>query len=166
MNAVKAPRRQAALRTLTPVRSSLLQRKCVCGSAFGPAGECEECSQKRLQKTGNTDLGTRNDLSIPPIVNEVLRSPGQPLDADTRAFMEPRFGHDFSGVRVHSDSRAADSARAVSALAYTVGADVVFAEGQYAPRTASGRRLLAHELTHVAQQGHAAPIQTEREDKK
>ena len=66
--------------------------------------------------------------------------------------MEPRFGHDFSGVRVHTDARAAESAWSVNALAYTVGRDVVFGTGQYAPGTSGGRRLLAHELTHVVQQ--------------
>ena len=69
----------------------------------------------------------------PSIIHDVLRAPGQPLDATTRAFMEPRFGHDFSRVRVHSDAKAAESARAVNALAYTVGQDVVFGVGQYAP---------------------------------
>src|SRR5215213_8121459 len=91
-------------------------------------------------------------MSAPPIVDEVMRSPGQPLDPPTRAFMEPRFGHDFSRVRVHTDARAAQSARAVNALAYTVGQDVVFGTGQYAPGTTAGTRLLAHELTHVVQQ--------------
>src|SRR5262249_29965020 len=81
-----------------------------------------------------------------------LHSLGQPLDAGTRAFMEPRFGHDFSQVRIHADERAAESARAVNALAYTVGRDVVFGEGRYEPGTSEGRRLLAHELTHVVQQ--------------
>ena len=88
----------------------------------------------------------------PPIVQDVLRSPGQPLDAATRAFMEPRFGHDFSQVRVHADTKAADSARAVNALAYTVGRDIVFGAGQYAPGTSEGKRLLGHELVHTAQQ--------------
>ncbi len=86
-------------------------------------------------------------------VHEVLRSPGQPLDATTRAFMEPHFGHDFSGVRVHTDVKAAESARAVNALAYTVGSDVVFGNGHYVPQSNEGRRLMAHELTHVVQQG-------------
>ena len=89
---------------------------------------------------------------VPPIVHEVLRSPGQPLDVATRAFMEPRFGHDFSGVRVHTDAKAAESARAVNALAYTVGRNVVFGAGQYLPQTNAGQRLLAHELTHTVQQ--------------
>jgi len=66
--------------------------------------------------------------------------------------MEPRFGHDFARVRIHADDRAAESARAVDALAYTVGPDVVFGASQYAPATAAGRRMLAHELTHVIQQ--------------
>ena len=92
----------------------------------------------------------------PPIVHEVLRSPGRPLDAATRAFFEPRFGVDFGATRVHTDSRAAASARAVDALAYTVGNDVVFDTGQYAPHLDSGKRLLAHELTHVVQQSGQA----------
>jgi hypothetical protein len=89
---------------------------------------------------------------VPSIVHEALRSPGQPLDAATRAFMEPRFGRDFSGVRMHTDARAAESARAVNALAYTVGHTIVFGAGQYAPGTPSGQRLLAHELAHTIQQ--------------
>jgi len=71
--------------------------------------------------------------------------------------MEPRFGHDFSDVRIHTDARAAESARAINALAYTVGRDVVFSAGQFAPNSGEGRKLIAHELTHVVQQQHAAP---------
>jgi outer membrane protein OmpA-like peptidoglycan-associated protein len=96
--------------------------------------------------------GQSPSVTVPPIVHEVLRSPGQPLDAATRAYMEPRFGHDFSKVRVHADGKAAEAARAVDALAYTVGRDVVFGEGQYRPANREGRHLLAHELTHVVQQ--------------
>ena len=88
----------------------------------------------------------------PPIVSDVLRSSGEPLDATTRAYFEPRFGHDFSGVRVHANPEAADSVRSVGALAYTVGPDVVFGAGQYQPHSFAGRRLIAHELTHVVQQ--------------
>jgi hypothetical protein len=94
--------------------------------------------------------------TAPPVVHEVLRSPGQPLEPRVRAEMEPRFGHDFSRVRVHADERAAESARSVAALAYTVGRDVVFDTGRYAPHTLEGRRLLAHELTHVVQQREVA----------
>ncbi len=88
----------------------------------------------------------------PQIVREALGSPGQPLDAATRAYFEPRFGRDFSRVRVHTDEPAAASARAIRALAYTAGNDVVFAGGRYSPATGDGRQLLAHELAHVVQQ--------------
>ncbi len=98
------------------------------------------------------DAGTRHPGGLPPSVSQVLASAGQPLDPATRAFMEPRFRHDFSRVRVHTDEQAAESARSVNALAYTVGRDVVFEGGQYAPRTEQGKRLLAHELAHVVQQ--------------
>jgi len=89
---------------------------------------------------------------IPPIVHEVLQSPGQPLDSVTRPYMESRFGQDFSGVRVHTDGKAAESARAVNANAYTVRQDIVFNKGRYAPETIAGKQLLGHELTHTAQQ--------------
>ncbi|HET9979416.1 MAG TPA: DUF4157 domain-containing protein [Ktedonobacterales bacterium] len=79
-------------------------------------------------------------------------SGGQALDATTRAYMEPRFGHDFSQVRVHTDEQATQAAADYQARAYTVGGDIVFGAGEYSPETASGRHLLAHELTHVIQQ--------------
>ncbi|MEU0437808.1 DUF4157 domain-containing protein [Streptomyces sp. NPDC006290] len=93
--------------------------------------------------------------AVPTEVDDVLRSPGQPLEPVARAFMEQRFGRDFSGVRVHTDAEAARSAQSVRALAYTVGRHIAFAPGMYAPATHEGRRLLAHELTHVAQQTEA-----------
>lgn len=99
-----------------------------------------------------SDRETAKAGDAPQIVHDVLHSPGQPLDVGTRAFMEPRFGHDFGQVRVHADTKAADSARAVNALAYTVGRDVVFGAGQYAPGTSEGRKLLGHELAHSVQQ--------------
>jgi len=89
-------------------------------------------------------------------MHQTLRSQGQLLDTDTRAYFEPRYGHDFSRVRVHADRQASEAARAVDAAAYTVGSQIVFAEGRYQPRTAAGRRLLAHELAHVAQQRNAS----------
>ncbi len=85
-----------------------------------------------------------------------LRGSGRALPTTARAFYEPRFGHDFSDVRVHTDSRAAETARAVNARAFTVGREVVFGPGEYAPETTAGKRLLAHELTHVVQQGHGS----------
>lgn len=136
----------------TPAPSGLLQRKCACGNhAMG--GECEECGKKREGMLQGKAADSTEMNEVPPIVREVLRSPGQPLDAATRAFMEPRFGHDFSQVRVHTDARAAKSTRAVNALAYTAGRDIVFDARRYAPQTSEGKRLLAHELTHVVQQG-------------
>jgi GH24 family phage-related lysozyme (muramidase) len=137
-------------------RTGILQRKCACGRTPGLDGECAECRNKRLtMQRRPTNLAEPS--TVPPIVYEVLRSPGQPLDPATRAFMEPRFGHDFSQVRVHADAKAAESARAVNALAYTLGRDVVFGNEQYSPGTSEGRRLLAHELVHVVQQWAALP---------
>jgi hypothetical protein len=92
-----------------------------------------------------------------------LRSRGQPLDAGTRAYFEPRYGHDFSRVRVHADQQAGETARAMDAAAYTVGSQIAFAEGRYQPGTAAGRRLLAHELAHVVQQRNASVPETHLE---
>ncbi len=106
---------------------------------------------KQNNQTGDHEVTAAYSAS--PIVQDVLNSGGgQPLDTTTRAFMEPRFGHDFSKVRVHTDNQAAESARAVNAQAYTVGRELVFEQGHYAPETSEGRKLLAHELTHVVQQ--------------
>ena len=96
--------------------------------------------------------GTSGLTEAPPIVHEVLNSPGQPLDATTRAFFEPRFGQDFSQVRVHTNNVARESARAVNAHAYSVRSNIVFGAGQYRPEAGAGQHLLAHELTHVVQQ--------------
>ncbi|MGE5217815.1 MAG: DUF4157 domain-containing protein [Chloroflexota bacterium] len=101
----------------------------------------------RKEKTPGTSLET-----VPPVVNEVLNAPGRPLDGATQKFFAIRLGHDFSHVRIHTDARAAESARKVNALAYTVGDNVVFGAGQYAPHSTAGQRLLAHELAHVVQQ--------------
>lgn len=144
--------RREATPALTPVSTSsaCLLHTCSCGQHTG-GGECEHCKERRagLQRStsGGADVST-----APPIVSEVLRSTGKSLDAGTRAFFEPRFNHDLSGVRVHSDARAEESAAAVGALAYTVGSNVVFGRSQYRPSSAEGTRLLAHELAHVVQQ--------------
>ena len=136
-----------------PAGSRLLQRKCACGgSSPGVSDACEECAGERLQRK---PAKSAMPNAIPPIVHDVLRSAGEPLDARTRLLMESRFGHDFSRVRIHRDEPAGESARAVHALAYTVGQDVVFGRGQYAPEAMSGRKLLAHELAHVVQQRNA-----------
>ena len=106
-----------------------------------------------MRKSPNKSLSAL--ATAPPIVHDVLESSGEPLDADSRRFFEERFGYDFGAVRVHRDVRAAESARAVHAQAYTVGHDIVFDSGGFAPQTETGRRLLAHELTHVVQQTSA-----------
>jgi Domain of unknown function (DUF4157) len=90
---------------------------------------------------------------VPAVVHEVVVAPGQPLDPAIRALMERRFGYDFARVRVHADARAAESAKAVNARAYTIGSHVVLGAGQSSSATPAGRQLLAHELTHVVQQG-------------
>jgi hypothetical protein len=92
-------------------------------------------------------------MTAPASVDETVRSPGQTLDAATRDFMETRFGYDFGGVRVHADARAAGSARDIAAQAYNVGSHIVFGAGRFDPGSGAGGRLLAHELTHVVQQG-------------
>jgi hypothetical protein len=131
-----------------------LQRKCACGGSGSLRGECAECKKKEtLQRRAMSGAGAS---IVPPIVHEVLRSSGQPLDSATRAFFEPRFRHDFSKVRVHIDSKAVDSARAVDARAYTVGRQIVFGAAMFRPDTSSGRQLLAHELMHVVQQNGEA----------
>ncbi|NOG84226.1 MAG: DUF4157 domain-containing protein [Planctomycetes bacterium] len=104
-------------------------------------------------RTRRVQANVAEEIVAPPIVNEVLRSPGQPLTPDTSAFMESRFGHDFSRVQVHTDAKAVESARAINARAYTAGQHLVFGTSQYITGTIEGRRLLAHELTHIVQQG-------------
>jgi hypothetical protein len=128
----------------------------------GQCAECEEEDKKKLQtKPGGTVSPVRQ---APSIVQEVLREPGQPLAAETRRMMESRFTRAFGDVRVHKDPRAAGSAAAVNALAYTVGRHVVFGDGQFAPETMAGRRLLAHELAHVVQQSGGAAGQVQRDE--
>lgn len=151
MNArVQVPMRQTAVsrHSIRAAPFGVLLRKCSCGGSGSSGGECEACRKDKLQRSAFD----RGQESAPPIVHEVLRAPGQPLDESTRAFFEPRFRHDFSNVRVHSDARARESARAVNALAYTVRDDIVFANTPSFSRTAADTRILAHELTHVLQQ--------------
>lgn len=125
-----------------------LQRTCACG------GTCPKCSAEgqEIVQTKRASGSNYGQTAAPPIVDRVVRSPGQPLDKSTRNYMEPRFGRDLSSVRIHNDAMAAESAHSINAKAYTVGRDVVFGAGAYRPGTAEGGRLLAHELTHVFQQ--------------
>ncbi len=117
--------------------------------------KCAACEEEEKQTVRSKREGARvGEGEVLATVDDALRSPGEPLDTATRAFFEPRFGHDFSGVRVHRDDQAGRSAQKLGALAYAVQKDVVFARGAYAPTQDAGRRLIAHELTHVVQQGN------------
>jgi hypothetical protein len=133
---------------------SRVQRACACG------GACPKCQTEqpghgherlKTERVGSVDWG---QTEVPPIVHEVLRSPGQRIDRATRAFMALRFGHDFSRVRIHHDGKAAESAKSINALAYARGNHIAFKDGHYNPTTEGRKRLLAHELVHTMQQGN------------
>ncbi len=190
--------KHAAASHCTRVPSGLLQRKCACGATPGADGRCADCRNERVPRSATQPEGP---AQIPSVVHEVLRAPGEPLDAETRRSMEARFGRvsehgedfhapiaaapltispaadplerradnvaaqamrpqsadghaprwDFSRVRVHADTRAAQSAQVLNALAYTVGESIVFGSGRFAPRGHEGQHLLAHELAHTLQ---------------
>ncbi len=115
---------------------------------------CRECEEEKeqtalIQRAGSAAPVGEIDVSAAVRATE---GSGAPLPSDVRSFFEPRFGHDFSGVRIHTGDEAARAARGTQARAYTIGRDIVFGAHQYAPGTGEGRRLLAHELTHVVQQ--------------
>ncbi len=122
---------------------------CSC-SAGGDM--CEECQQKQQPTVARKSEGALHADGAPPVVRDVLSRPGQPLPQSVRAPFEQKFGQDFSGVRVHDDSAAAESSSSINALAYTLGNHIVFGQGRYTPGTEHGDRLLAHELTHTIQQ--------------
>jgi hypothetical protein len=124
-----------------------------CGDHPCPPSGCNKEEEQRLSRSA---IGLAPGVA-PPVVHEVIRSPGEPLPASLNEGMSARFGHDFAHVRVHTGSRAAESAASVAARAYTVGQHVVL--GRSAPdlHSAAGQHLLAHELTHVIQQPAAVP---------
>jgi len=135
------------MRQSTTSLQHTVQRKC---------GACQLEDQAALQRQG--EGGDRlAGTPVPESVPRALAGPGQKLDDATRTFMESGFGHDFSSVRIHNDSAAADSARDVAARAYTLGNQIAFSPGAYRPASPQGRRLLAHELAHVVQQGATQP---------
>jgi hypothetical protein len=120
---------------------------------------CEEDDETKLQRKSLPSGGGVPSQS-PAHVSNAISSGGQPLDLQTRSFFEPRLGYDLSSVRIHTDSTANQSARAIDARAYTLGKDIVFGAGEYAPSASAGRRLLAHEVAHIVQQsksGGGAP---------
>ncbi|MDB5145996.1 MAG: hypothetical protein JWQ57_16 [Mucilaginibacter sp.] len=138
----------------------IIHRKCAtCGNDVEENDEsiqripiqrkCDKCEEE--EKLQRKELGS-SAPEVSPAVNQTLQSPGQPLDEDIRSLMEPRFGFDFSKVRIHNNSQAKQSAKEINARAYTYKNNIVFGEGQYQPQTQNGKKLLAHELTHVVQQ--------------
>jgi len=151
-----APTADRAVRSITPAPSVLLQKKCSCSGSSASSGECEACTKREEEKKPMLQRSPASPApappSAPPSVNRTLQSPGHSLDPSTRSVMEPRFGRDFSGVRVHTGPQAAESARDVNANAYTVGNHIVFDHGKYDPGSESGQHLLAHELAHTVQQ--------------
>ncbi len=132
-----------------PIPLTQVQRKCAA---------CEE-EEKQAQRKEKNNEEVIADSSLENYVGN-LNGSGQPLSNEVRNFYEPRFGCDFSNVRVHTDTVAAKSAQSINALAYTNGNNIVFNEGQYSPNNENGKRLLGHELTHVVQQGNA--VQTKQ----
>jgi hypothetical protein len=148
-----------------------LQKKSAVGSTADPhEREADQAAQQVLNGQERPRIGPfQGEREVaPPSVSRVLNMPGRALGPGVRADMERGFGHDFSRVRVHADASAHQSAQEVGANAYTVGANVVFGAGRFAPGTNEGRRLLAHELTHVVQQGNTpsqpgSPVPIQRE---
>jgi len=137
---MRMPSNKNANTFFKPAAISSIQRKC---------DHCEE-EEKQLHRKENS---SRDSSGAPAIVHDVLNSSnGKKLDAGIRSFFEPRFGYDFSDVKIHNDSVAVKSAQSINALAYTAGDNIVFNQNQFSPETDTGKRLLAHELTHVVQQ--------------
>jgi hypothetical protein len=142
------------MREAGPVAERVMRETQARLSGTWPGLASEEVGPARIRTRRDRSAGTIGD-EAPSGVHEVLRAQGRPLDQEARSFYEPRFGRDFSRVRVHTDSSASESARAIDAAAYTLGNQIVFGANRYQPHTSDGRRLLAHELTHVVQQGGA-----------
>jgi len=129
-----------------PVSTQVVNRKCA---------KCEEEEKIQKKSQGHENIG----LEAPSGITEVLNSPGQPLPAQAKSFFEPRFGRDFGNVKIHTNSLAAKSADNINALAYTSGNNIAFNQNQFSPDTERGKKLLAHELTHVVQQVNASETQ-------
>ncbi len=115
---------------------------------FKPDADIQRKQPEHIQRKEDADGGLDNYVGS-------LGSSGQPMSENSKSFFEPRFGQDFSGVKIHTDENAAKSAQSINALAYTSGNNIVFNSGQYSPESDSGKKLMAHELTHVVQQGGA-----------
>jgi Domain of unknown function (DUF4157) len=143
-------------------REERIDRKCsMC--EMKKEGEEENRKKKRINISRKSSTTSNPQVSdeLTSEIGNVRTSSSSALDNNTQEFMESRFGYDFSNVRIHTDEKAAESAQSVNASAYTIGQDIIFGRGRYSPRTYEGRRLLAHELTHVLQQGSDPGIQSQ-----
>jgi hypothetical protein len=137
--------------------SPQVQRACAACAGGGPE-TCAECAEEpAIHRKEASDRGPEPG---PALLSSIAasRAGGQSLPQSERAFFEPRFGHDFGQVRIHTGAKAAESAHSLGAYAYTLGHDIVFDQGRFAPGTGEGRKLLAHELMHVVQQGSGEPL--------
>lgn len=154
-----AMQRQAAEEEEKPIQAKPLAGQISPLVRRQPEEEEEEVQkQPEDDETAQAKAGSGGPSAVPPLVERGINSingGGRPLPESTRAFFEPRFGVDFSGVRIHKGQQAVVSARAIVARAFTTGQNIVFGSGQYAPETSDGKKLLAHELTHVVQQRNA-----------
>src|ERR1044072_7283937 len=149
---------RVAERVMSATAASREHRKCDTCATGSPCSSCagEERIQAQHQPGSDSQVSTTPNL-------EALRGGGQPLPSSLLSFFEPRFGRDFGDVRVHTDGPAAESAHAIQARAYTYGSNIAFGAGAYQPDSGAGQKLLAHELSHVVQQGHAASLATDPE---
>lgn len=128
--------------------------KCNEQSRFLPFNEEDELLTK-------TEINSRRDAEIyPDLSSRILKikGSGRPLTKSERTFFEPRFGYDFSRVKIHTDNHSDETAHELNARAFTIGSDIVFRKGEYRPGTIEGRKLLAHELAHVIQQSAGESI--------
>jgi hypothetical protein len=123
------------------------------GHAFRNIPTFPTQSRNIVQREGEEDL---ESADVSGVVQDGLAGGGQALDEETKSSMEPHFGVNFDKVRIHTDSRASDSSESMAARAYAVGTDIAFRSGEYNPSNSEGKKLLAHELTHVVQQGGAS----------
>ncbi|MFT3823208.1 MAG: DUF4157 domain-containing protein [Chitinophagaceae bacterium] len=151
--------------TAKPMSITPVQRKCAACEEENKKGvqrKCAHCEEedKKAQRKESGPSPVNDTSSLDSYAGNL--SGGQALPSTVRNYYEPRFGRDFSNVRVHTDTVAAKSAQSINALAYTTGNNIVFNSGQYAPDNASGKKLLAHELTHVVQQSQSSPSTVQR----
>lgn len=149
----------------SPKPITTLNVQCECASCGKEEVIRKEKRPEEEEKIHKKSPGDRTGgMEAPSTVSDVIQSGGQPLSAQTRSFFEPRFGHDFSNVKIHTGSKAAKSSDELNAHAYTLGNNIVFNARKYSPHTEDGKRLLGHELTHVVQQGNNIPAVIQKED--